>query len=243
MLRLLLGLMLLVGAAGAAAAQGPLVVIAATTGDGRYAAGTVIEDADAIGLAAGETLTLLAEDGTVTRVEGPREGAAAASADEAALPPGLSRIAGFVAGASGETNVLGASRRADGREGIAPQPDIWMINVDSSGERCVEAAPLTLWRKDALRPASVTVRGEREKLSEKSWPMGKATMELPARLSHDGDRLVLSIDGNPRRYTLHVRPDAIKADDWGGILRWMIDKDCKRQASLVITGLHSGRLK
>ncbi|MBB4304941.1 hypothetical protein GGD81_004006 [Rhodobium orientis] len=243
MLRLLLMLMLLVATATVASAQGPLVVIAATTADGGYAAGGLIEDTGAIGLAAGETLTLMAEDGTVIRLQGPREGAAASPASDDALPPGLSRIAGFVAGASGETNVLGASRRADGREGIAPQPDIWMINVDSSGERCVQAAPLVLWRKDALRPASVTVRGEREKLPQKTWPTGKATMELPARLAHDGDRLVLSIDGDPRRYTLHVRPQTIAADDWGGILRWMIDKDCKRQAGLVITGLHSGRLQ
>ena len=242
MLRLLLSSMLLLVAATAASAKGPLVVIAATTADGRLAAGSAVEDMAAVGLAAGETLTLMAEDGTVTRLEGPREGSQAAPAAEGGLPPGLSRIAGFVAGASGETKVLGASRRADSRKGIAPQPDIWMINVDSSGERCVEAAPLVLWRKTFLKPASVTVRGEREKLPEKKWPMGKATMALPTRLAHDGDRLVLSIDGAPRRYTLHVRPATIKADDWGGLLTWMIEKDCKRQASLVVEGLHAGRL-
>jgi len=245
MVRTLFLSLALIAAATSGQAAEKLVVIAATLADQRITTGALLGGGDEVVLQDGERLTLMAEDGTITTLSGPRAGAViagAAAAKDGDWPAGLTRVAGFVSGAGGQTNVLGASRDPDAMQGIAIQESLWHVNVDSSGERCLKPGELTLWRRNAERPASVTVRGERERLPQKDWAEGDNTMTLPARLAQDGDRLVLSLDGMPRRYTLHVLPETIGADHWGPILQWMIAKDCKRQAVLLIGALHDGTI-
>lgn len=241
MLRAVFGLALMITLGGAAQAD-PLIVIAATNAGERYQPGTQIDTADAVELAAGGRLTLMSQAGAIIKLDGPHSGPAAASgaASGSDWPDGMKRVAGLVSTETGATNVLGASRKPDGTTGIAAQPDLWLLNTDSSGERCIQSGKLGLWRREADRDADVVVRGERERLPKAVWPSGAHLLELPDRLAQDGDRLVLSVNRKPRRYTLHVLPEAIDAKDHGALLRWMIDKDCKRQAILLIDAIHAG---
>ena len=242
LLKTLFALLFLVVTAGLGHAAEQLVVIAASLDDTRHKTGAILTTDAELTLGDGETLTLLTESGTVVRLTGPHGGPIFKADSAGNAGNGIARIARFVAGTDGATSVLGASRDPDGREGIAEQPDIWFVNTDSSGERCVLPTRLELWRKNSKTTSSVTVRGEREKLPKEAWPEGVHVLVLPSRLAQDGDRLVLSVDGKNRRYTLHVLPDVIKAERWGEVLQWMIANDCKRQATLLIGALHTGQL-
>lgn len=242
MLRTLLGAAMALAMVGAALAADRLVILAATVADDRLTAGTVLKASGKLTLKDGDRLTLMAETGELVTIDGPYTGPAAgpgAASQGSDWSDGFSRVAGLVAGQDGQTNVLGATRKPDGTAGIAAQPDFWLVNVDSSGERCIPRRRLELWRRDAGRDAELVVRGERERLPKARWAKGARRMMLPDRLAQDGDRLVLSVDGKPRRYTLHVLPDGIAEDDRGAVLRWMIDEDCKRQAVLLIDRLHA----
>ncbi len=243
MLRAVFGAVIALTMSGACLAADQMVVLAATVADGGLTTGTVLNASDTLNLKKGDRLTLIAQDGEIVQLDGPFSGPVSGQGSGGSAsdwPDGLARVAGLVAGNSGETNVLGATRKPDGRSGIAMQPDFWLVNADSSGERCVPPARLELWRRDAGRDTAVVVRGERERLPKARWAKGAQRMTLPKRLARDRDRLLLSIDKQPRRYTLHVLPAGIDQTDWGAVLRWMVDKDCKRQAVLLIDKLHVG---
>ncbi len=239
---LAVALTLLLSSAMPAAAAATFVIIASSETSGDYAAGAVLEAGQDIAIADGTQVTLLSKTGDVVKLKGPYSGALLAKkAVEPETPASwsssLSEIAELVLDDPKQSSVIGATRELTvNRE--TGEPDIWVFNVDSSGNRCVKPPKVELWRKDPGKSVSLSLRTKSIRYSGLTWEGGRDRYELPDTFVKDDMHLVMAIDKKPRRFDLHVLPKEIRSDSWGAVLHWMIKNECTRQAHLLIGWLH-----
>ena len=236
------------------AAEGPDYVVLAATGIAGVAAGAELEPGQEVQVAKGASVIVLARSGAVLRLTGPClcriPGGGLAPAAEAEPKP-QARTRRFTVKSDIWTVALprlremtdpnlGGNRGAQGE--VPDQPDLWVVAVDSSGNRCVRRGDIFLWRRQAEIAAKVDLRSRAARETGLTWPAGQKRMRLPNHVVVDGDPLVLQINDQPRRLVVHILPETIDESEWGEVLIWMAARDCRRQAQFLVDGLNNGTL-
>lgn len=224
----------------------PLVVIAATSDDKALQPGAILETGTHVDLPKGSSLTLLSQGGQIVKLDGPLSKSLVTSEDSDQAPErkwttALSTIADVVSKKVERSNVVGSSRDTDTPLGDA-EPDFWVLTVDSSGHRCLHSGGSDLWRKNASERLLIDLRSQEEQAKGLIWDAGANRMKLPQKFVKDGTLVVMKVDQQPRRFNIHVLPDQLSADRLGDVLHWMFAKGCNRQAGLLVSGVHNGRL-
>lgn len=231
----------------AAAIAENLVVIAATGVDDTLQPGVIVKSSTRLDLSSGVSLTLLSQNGSVLKLDGPFAGSATVAGAKVetdkvnAWATTLSKISLVVSKRVARSNVVGSSRGAVAPDGDA-HDNIWLLTVDSSGHRCLPKGGTDLWRKDANKKVELDLRSQSAQEKGMTWRAGQNLLRLPQKFVEDGTLVVMKIDTQPRRFTIHVLPNEIGADRWGAVLHWMIANQCTRQAGLLIDLLHSGEI-
>ncbi len=219
-----------------------LVVIESTTT--QLNPGQVIDGSESLSLAAGVQVTLVGEDGTLTKLKGPFSGAPAggkAAEGDKKVVAALSRL--FASSAPG-TSSLGAFRgygSTTGGAGLNP-PDVWAVNVYRSESLCIpEGITPMLWRPDPGRVLSLIVLhlstgtedsvGFPASVQDTSWPK-----QVPLL---DGREYSLRDGGNmwERKLVLKTIPKDLPTEAHG--IAWMADSGCLRQAKAQVAKLAS----
>lgn len=218
---LIAGLVLVAGSTLA----GEAIVIEST--DPTHEPGALIADGATLSVAAGAAVTLLAEDGSTVRVEGPYDGPPPAAEADDQLIDGLANL--FGEGAI-DANAFGAVRAAAPQQGPG---DLWAVDVSLSGHRCIDAAgPRGLWRGAASSGKLRALAGGAE------VPLGfadaAAIVPWPAELpvGAGGDYAFLPDGGSLAHVVLH-RLDAVMPTA-GHLLRWLGEQGCTTQARLLL---------
>lgn len=121
-------------------------------------------------------------------------------------------------------------------------PSLWAISVHKEGDSCIRDENAALWRNTAGRTVAIDLRGRTTHLTGLRWTAGKHQMPLPAAIVEDGQAIFVSMERTPRKFTLHVLPTNIADTDWGRILMWMVEVECRLQAKFLIDGIQKGTL-
>ena len=221
-----------------------LVVIESTAAE--LNPGQVVDGSKSLSLPAGAEVTLVGEDGMVTKLKGPFSGIPvdgnAAKGDKKVVAA-LSRL--FSSGAPG-TSSLGAFRGYGASiegQGLNP-PDVWAVNVYNSESLCVpEGVTPMLWRPDPGRDLSLIVLhlstgkedtvGFAANVHDTPWPK-----KVPIL---DGGEYSLRDAGNmwERKLVLKTVPKDLPTEAHG--IAWMADNGCLRQAKARVEKLAARR--
>ena len=229
-----------------AAAQ--FVVIASNTNNNQIPAGKAFASDQTLSLVAGESVTLISQNGQVIHLQGPYSGAIKTEPtnDETQAPAKdwpatLNKITKLVTKESNRTAVIGASRVIVPGSTNAPdmRDDYWFMNVDSSGDRCVRSKDVVMWRDNPDQTIKIDLRSQKAKRTGLKWEKSKYQMKLPSQFIEDGILIVMKIDKQPRRFNLHVLPIWIKEKQLGNVLLWMVNRNCTRQSQRLINTLQS----
>ncbi len=206
------------------ARAGDLLVLEST--DPAYVPGTVVAGGGDVTVAAGAAVTLLAEDGSMTRLDGPYQGAVpGAAAGTGDLVSGLAAMMGE---GDVDTQAFGAVRGGeDGPDGL------WTIDMAGSGDRCVDAAPDGLWRDKAAagRFRALASRAEvpiawSEPASAVPWPD-----DIPIV---DGAEYAFVPDGGASLAHIIVHRVPAIFPTAAHLLRWLGEQGCGAQARALL---------
>lgn len=222
---------------------GQLIVIDSTAPE--LVPGQVVDGSKLLGVAAGARVTLIAEDGQVTRLKGPftgRPGAGASVSGGSGLIGSLSRLIGGPTAASGALAVMRGSRGAD-------PADAWVVNLVRSVHVCVRVGATPVLRRKKSRMAKILTVKTLPDGAEKSveWPAGSDRVGWPEGLAlTDGGRYLTRISsrkslagmsGRTTETTLvvHLVPGGLPTDAHRAA--WMADIGCIGQARALLAGL------
>lgn len=231
-------LVVLLAAPAASAAQ--LVVVESTVKG--LSAGQVVDGSAVLQIPAGGQVTVIGEDGKISKLTGPYSGKPAAGSGEGGNPgtvQALSRL--FVSNQPSATSwgtFRGDETATTFRGGDATAPaEIWAVDVRRSETACVPAGEsLTLWRPDAGEPLEIIllhVASGRE--ATLAFAAGAQSLSWPAAVPLlDGGEYAIRDTSNrwERRLSLRIVP----ADRTSQIDRaaWMSDAGCFRQARTLL---------
>ncbi len=227
---------------GTAAAAESLVVIAASGTAKQFAPGAVFRSDAIIDLPAGGRITLLSESGGTVRLQGPYSGSVRPAENgepedgSKQWSSAFTEIAGLLTKEPEQTTVISAARDIDSTTD-AGQPDVWLMAVDGSGHRCVQAANVWMWRRKSEARMEFALRSQSARRTDLVWDAGKDRMKLPREFVRDSTLIVMKSGKPPRRFQMHVLPKSIAAGRLGAVLLWMADSGCSRQARLLIDAL------
>ena len=226
---------------------GQLIVIGSTAPE--LVPGQVVDGSKVLGVAAGVRVTLIAEDGQVTTLNGPfsgRPGAGPGVPGGSGLMSSLSRLVSGPSGASGALGVMRGSRGADRADAGA---DAWVVNLVRSVHACVRAGATPVLRRKKSRGARILTVKALPDGAEKSveWPAGSDRIGWPEGLAiTDGGRYLArvssrkslaGISGKTTETTLvaHLVPGGLPSDAHRAA--WMADIGCIGQARALLAGL------
>jgi hypothetical protein len=195
-------------------------------------AGDLIPGNQVLRLDAGQKASLITPSGKIIRLSGPY--------DQVPLPEGtgddpsaIGSLKSMVKERTTNTASLGITRASE-----TELPEPWVIDVGSSGERCiVEGQHLVLWRPDGQSNLPLT-------LSTKSgawranavWPAGKQKLKAPSDLAlADGDVLTVQFEKGAASLTAMTVPASLTTDAMR--LAWLLEKGCLSQATALASRL------
>ena len=132
-----------------------LLVIASTAPT--YGRGLVLEGGESVHIGAGETLTLIASNGKTLRLSGPYRGTVS-TVTTAPADTGLLEALTELVKRQGESDPTLATFRNLKKKSLPQRPDIWGVNVSTTGRYCVRGElPVSLWRPSAPYSAVLTI--------------------------------------------------------------------------------------
>lgn len=228
-----LGVALALGAAGVAEAA--IVVASSGPSAATYPVGRKLDDASAVTLRAGDTLTVL--DGKGTRVL--RGAGTFPVAARTGTPPKSATFAVLTMQRSAQRVRTGAVRT--GVSGDAPaSPNLWFIDVTKPGRRClVQGQPVRLWRLDTAAPASYSLTAAAGGAAlPVSFAAGAGVAawngsKLPVK---DGGRYVLATGGKPLG-TIETVLLPAQPRDAEAMAAALIERGCTAQVDLLAATL------
>ncbi len=194
-------------------------------------AGSLLDGAKPIKLAAGAQLTLLAENGKTLKLTGPYAGVPEGGASQGTDANNLQAIASLLQGHRQSVSTLGVMRGFEEGEG-GPPP----IEVDTSGVRCLSSDPVRFWRDRIAKTEEVKLVDDQGQLiATFTWPARQAELPIPASHFVDGNRYRLQRGDREIRLLVHKAPSA--ADNPAALAAWMARKGCEGQAMALLQGL------
>ena len=216
-----------VGAGDAVARQ--LVVIKSSSPS--YSVGKILDQAQALNLSAGTDLTVVEEDGKVTKLTGPFSGVLSKNNDDpSARIDGrmITTLSRLVSKESDGRASIGKMRSAPGKGSNDP----WVINLRRWGDHCVQAGKARFWRVKSPKKAKFTIRENWRggKLAIARWPRKTAEIKWPKKLPlSDGAKYREKISGRPAKgITTHLMPNDLPTPAHTGA--WMSENGCEEQA-------------
>lgn len=219
--------------AGTAVAA-PLVVRSAGPSAKSYPAGKSIPDDARIALKAGDTLVLLDGRGTRT-LSGPGTFSATPAATAAASTG--STLNALVSGGTERRARIGAVRSVKGADSSAPSnPNVWYVDIDRSSNMCVaDTSTVTIWRQDAVAPATVTVTDSSGATGKIELAAGQPAEMWPASLPvTDGSQFKLSWAGAKAPTTLKFIVVKPSSPDLTDLAQSLIKAGCNAQLDMLI---------
>ncbi|MBI5166071.1 MAG: hypothetical protein HY985_19495 [Magnetospirillum sp.] len=218
-------------AAAMSADAAELVVVDA--GGGGFKPGQVVSSERSLGLAAGQTVTLMAASGRVVKVVGPADTLPAESGTPGDDKTVLASLTTLVKARQADTGTLGTFRTAG-----AALPEPWLVDVGGSGERCLlDGEPLVLWRADGASAARVTVGlPERHWQARAEWPAGSQRLFGPETVvPGEGETLSVAFESHRADLLVHRVPAAVQGEAMR--LAWLIERNCLAQAAALVRQL------
>jgi hypothetical protein len=201
--------------------------------------GQILDSAKPLNLDKDVKLTLITDDGRVTKLSGPFSG----------LPDSKSSSAG--ASSSGGTRMIAMLSRLVGpksmdqssigtvRSGVGTPPsDPWMIDVKRRGAHCVKENSVKFWRPKSRRSSKISVllmpSGSKVKVK---WPKRTALLKWPGSVPlTDGAAYKIKISGMPTKtINIHLAPSGLPTPAHGAA--WMVGKGCMAQAKALLKKL------
>lgn len=205
------------------AAANVLVVRASGPSAGAYPAGRSLPDNARIALRAGDTLVILAGNGTRT-FRGP-----------GTFSPSATVQAGtrMIAASDGRRARIGAVRSA----GLVPQsPTIWHVDVTQSSTFCLaDPRNVMLWRPDASAPETLTISGPGGLSRTVPWRAGQPTVAWPADAPiANGGAYSLALRGVAVPTRITFRTLASEPTDVQAVAAALISNGCQEQLDLLV---------
>ena len=195
-------------------------------------AGDVIPGNQTLRLDAGQKASLITPSGKIIRLSGPY--------DQAPLPDGtgddptaIGSLKSMVKERTTNTVSLGITRASE-----TELPEPWVIDVGSSGERCVvEGQQLVLWRPDGQAQLPLTLLMKNGAWRANAvWPAGKQKLKAPSDLAlADGDVLTVQFEKGAASITAMTVPASLTTDAMR--LAWLLEKGCMPQATALASRL------
>lgn len=190
--------------------------------------GEIIENQAIVHLDGGQTIRVIAEDGTRITLSGPYH-QRISNSTETSQDNLLQTLRRVLLSASEKESILAVFR---GKR--STRPAVWDVILDLAGRRCVRTdQPLQLWRRttDRVQRASVRLAGLPAQSASLTWKEGQRLISWPAALQiRDGARYeVVSEDGAATtQLTLVVLPEKLPTDAHRAA--WMSNHHCSQQA-------------
>ena len=231
MKRRLFSLLVLMAVAGlsplAAAAKVDMVVMEAR--GVKLQQGQIIDGSANLTLADGQQVSLMMQDGKVVKLRGPWDKPAAPA--ETAAGANVQLALQLLVTQQSSRERAGVSR---GGAGLVVPPDPWVVDVSSSGLRCLEAdSSITLWRPDAKASVPVEVApNDRSWKADTQWNAGVDRLPLghsvPLRRR---TAYVVRVDGKDTNITLISLPTSLTNDAMRA--SFMMENGCDAQAKAL----------
>ncbi len=221
------------GLVPAAVAGSQYVIIATEPASAGLEPGRVLKLAETLAVPDGITVTLLGEDGTVSAIPGPAnvtvtdDGVGAGPSEE--KRSALSKLAGLLAGENKSAQSLGVARSVGDGSGDKAKTDPWAIPSERDGNGCARAGTVTIARENGRLAQAIAVDVAGKTAAELTWPAGENLLALPQAVG-GAEEFEIRASGKRILVQLHRLPGEIAESDTLGVLGWMIDQGCDRQA-------------
>ena len=220
------------------AAETGLVVIASNHSD--FQKGKIIDHTQTFNLKSGDSIKLVSSSGKVTLLQGPYSGTInfASKADDDEV---LRSVSELVKG-SQPTDFALAIFRGSATKVLTDRLDIWGVDIRESGSYCVRKShPVYLWWPRPVAETSVLLSRVSSGLStEIKWPAKEKYVGWPDTVPLK-DKAEYSLVNDATSQVTNVNvfliPADIKTDM--GIVAWMSDRDCTKQATRLLGKLLS----
>jgi len=204
--------------------------------------GALLDSKQTVKLAEGAQLTLLAEDGKTLKLIGPYSGTPDPGGSKVGEGSNLEAISRLLRGHRESTSTLGVMRGGSSlgvmRGSGSREPSTAdLVDVDSSGERCLTKDPIVLWRGNSTHSEQVTLVADAygAPLASFTWPAGEARWSLPSRSFEDGKSYLLQRAGQSIRLRIHKRMEPLANP--AALAGWMAKSGCGAQALSVLATL------
>jgi hypothetical protein len=223
---LIIGIALI--AAGDAAAR-QLVVVKSSSPS--YRVGKILDQAQALKLGAGKDLTVVGEDGKVTKLTGPFSGVLNENSDAPAVPGDRRMIAALSRLVSKKSDGKAVTRTMRSGPGKGSN-DPWVINLRRWGDHCVQVGKARFWRVKSPKKAKFTIRENWRggKLAIAKWPRKTAEIVWPKKMPlTNGAKYRVKVSGLPAKViTTHLMPNDLPTP--AHKVAWMSENGCEEQA-------------
>jgi len=225
---------------GEAEAAEEYVVIQAQPQTDLLAAGKKFSVGDLITIPKDTVVTLLGEDGSLTKITGPLTITVTPDSIEKTTPNdltsrkavgALSRISAFLLNSQSSVSTFGGARSV-----LGVLSDPWAIPIDSNTLGCYRDGVIGLHRSDARNQATISVRfGDQSDNYRFLLKPNQTVAYLPPDFSGGRVMDTLNVEGDKGAIKLVELPKSIDSSDGLQVLSWMIEIGCLEQAhSLVI---------
>jgi len=218
-----------------AAADQSAVVIASIGDVKGLAVGSVVGVGQVVRLAAGQEVTLLRPDGTISKLKGPHSGKLKGTSRSKKGSGALAKISRLILDQGAVSFSPGAVRAtAEGKISIVP-PDPWFMGVGKSGIHCVPKEHLVIWRPKSDQEFTVLIREAGDRIHKAKWPTGAQSIGLPKHLAAKDTQFSISISESEMTVQTQVIPPEL--DNRADIIAWMASRGCTEQAMRLLAVL------
>ena len=199
--------------------------------------GAVIDGNRALTLQAGSKVTLVGADGSTVTLQGPSTATPVQMTRARQANPNSEKKIVEILGAllSDErrsTKALGVVRSAT-VSSFDPPPNEWAVNIKQSGTKCIGGDVAMLWRGDASREATLSIRRAGSVRTAKAvWPEGQEFLAINRNVFQNGQNYVVALNGRAVEIKVNVMPRGL--NNTVEQAAWMARSDCKAQALAMV---------
>jgi hypothetical protein len=214
-----------------------------------YAAGSTLDAAKPLVLAAGHFVVLAAEDGRVVRFAGPRNAPVSSTAPEAETPAAddvVSAVARLFGRRGPELGGVAGVRGGADEASADTRPDAWLVHSERTGDQCfIPRRGVELWREAATGAGSGEVEDVVARTTARLAWADERRAPWPATLVPESGRVYLVRPDDELR-SVAIRmvalPQGLEGDDAASVA-WLAAKGCLAQARVLLGQIEAARAR